>query len=40
MYVNVVVTVGPKRKEAKPDDRQYVLKRGGLEVTRYRHPRR
>ena len=40
VYVNVVVTVGPKRKEAKPDDRQYVLKRGGLEVTRYRQPRR
>lgn len=40
VYVNVVLTVGPKRKEAKPDDRQYVLRRGGLEVTRYRQPRR
>ena len=40
VYVNVVMTVGPKRQEARPDDRQRVLKRGGLEVTRYREPRR
>jgi hypothetical protein len=40
VYVNVVLTVGPKRRRAKPDDRQYVLKRGGLTVTRYRQPRR
>jgi hypothetical protein len=40
VYVNVVLTVGPKRRRARPGDRQRVLKRGGLEVTRYRQPRR
>ncbi len=40
VYVNVVLTVGPKRRRARSGDRQRVLKRGGLEVTRYREPRR
>jgi hypothetical protein len=40
VYVNVVLTVGPKRRRARKGDRQRVLKRGGLEVTRYRQPRR
>jgi hypothetical protein len=39
LYVNVVVIVGPKRKRAKPGDRDHVLDRGDLEVTRYRNPR-
>jgi hypothetical protein len=39
LYVNVVVIVGPKRKRAKPGDRDRVLERGDLEVTRYRNPR-
>lgn len=39
LYVNVVVIVGPKRKQARPQDRQRILRRGDLEVTRYRNPR-
>ena len=39
LYVNVVTIVGPKRKRARPDDRDHVLGRGDLEVTRYRQPR-
>ncbi len=39
LYVNVVVIVGPKRKRARPGDRDRVLGRGDLEVTRYRNPR-
>ena len=39
LYVNVVMIVGPKRKRAKPGDRDHVLDRGDLEVTRYRNPR-
>lgn len=36
LYVNVVMIVGPKRKRARLDDRDRVLGRGALEVTRYR----
>lgn len=38
LYVNVVMLVGPKRVSARSGDRQRVLRRGGLSVTRYRAP--
>ncbi len=38
MYVNLVMIVGPKQKKAAPGDRQRVLRRGSLSVTRYGSP--
>lgn len=35
LFVNVVMIVGPKQKEARPGDRQRVLDRSFLAVTRY-----
>lgn len=39
MFVNLVMIVGPKRRASAKGDRQRVLRRGGLWVTRYPGPR-